>query len=129
MPLDKSQLIKKQPLDLDSLTRTVGFRLAKTDEMSIGEYHQYLDAVYARKEQRRLRHTKKMIEMVDANNLPGTNEMLLFTRIVNYFERNHFLPGSYKDMLRKLIKGMKYDEIIPLEVQAMVFFGGKRKTL
>lgn len=103
-----------------------GFRRVNTDAMSIEEYHEYLNVRDRRLYQRKLRHYRKLIDCTNINKLPGTNEMLLFTRIVDYFDRNHSLPGSYRSMLRKLAKGMRYDEIIPLEVRAMVFLSGSK---
>lgn len=126
MALDKSQLIKRKPRDVRSSNRTTGFRLAKTDEMSIEDFHLYINARYARKSQRRLCFTLKLIDQMNVSEF-GSDETEAFNWIVGYFERNHFLPGSYMSWLKKLYKGMKINDIIPLEAQAMTSLFGRRK--
>lgn len=126
MALDKSQLIKRKPRVSTELHQTIGFRLAKTDMMSLEEYHTYVNTVYARKSQSKLRKTVFLIDTMDVSQF-GSDEIEAFNWIVGYFERNHFLPGSYMDWLKKLYKGMKMQDIIPLEVRAMTNLFGRRK--
>jgi len=104
-----------------------GFRKLKTDDMSIAEYHKHLDTISNRDSQERLRDNKALVDAVDVDKLPGSEEMSTYISIREYFDRNHSLPGSYRDWLKKLAKGMCMDEIIPLEARAMAGLGLGRK--
>ena len=87
----------------------------KVEELTVDEYVKRLDAQERRAELRRYKKGRELIEALDEVKFPSANEALLFTRIVDFFERRRWLPGSYRRMLRHLAEGRSYDEIIPLD--------------
>lgn len=82
--------------------------------LTVDEYIKRLDIREQKAELKRYKKGRELIEALDEVKFPSANEALLFTRIVDFFERRRWLPDSYRRMLRHLANGRRYDEIIPL---------------
>lgn len=100
--------------EMRKTVKTQGTRTARrSKQQTISDYHEQLNNKEYWYQRVRYREFRKQIDAVDRGHLPTIREMELYDRIRCYFDRNKFLPRSYREWLKKLGKGLHINQIIP----------------